>query len=573
MPEAIPANVPVDVYFARTLAHLENIPEPVIAITPDDDNPGWNDFGRNFFGKLYVRPLEGAPLDFHIRVMFQGRLYSSVAFAEIFEQHGNVLAISDVEQPFVTLLPSVEMYRNIIEVLGFDVGISALRLMHDATVALTEGRNRELLDLISSEDFHFGALRIGAAYDALKRGGRYFRPDIRPPVEELAADFVFSARLLSADNPYTLPFYFDPDPVFRNRMAVLIGRNGVGKTHLLKAIVDGLHDPMEPNIGHQRFMPSINPSRVIVFSSVPTDPFPRSIGAWRGIDYEYYAVNSPTSDHNDSLLAAIVACRKTDDLNIFGPERDKSRMDVIEEALNSIGLWRGLHLPVLAQPIEDRLPYVIDVENQSYFPIHRQLNEQNSIRLIHQIDWDRTAVILNDQGQLRRLSSGEYTMMRFAAQAASAIAQGSLLLLDEPETHLHPNYISNLIEILNSLLQSTGSIAIIATHSAYVVREIPRNCVNVLTMEGRQVRIDPPRMQTFGASIDSISQFVFGDLSVSHSYQNTLIDWIDQTGRDLGIDGVIEQFGDQLSSESLSFIARRLAEPPADEQIDDEPEI
>jgi len=143
-------------------------------------------------------------------------------------------------------------------------------------------------------------------------------------------------------------------------------------------------------------------------------------------------------------------------------------------------------------------------------------------------------------------------MMRFAAQAASAIEQGSLLLLDEPETHLHPNFISNLMEILDNLLQSTGSIAIIATHSAYVVRETPRNCVNVLTLENRQIRIDQPRMQTFGATIDSISQFVFGDTSMSHSFQKTLTDWADQTGRELGIEGVIERFGDQLNSESLS---------------------
>ena len=163
-------------------------------------------------------------------------------------------------------------------------------------------------------------------------------------------------------------------------------------------------------------------------------------------------------------------------------------------------------------------------------------------------------------------------MLRFAAQAASTIEQGSLILLDEPETHLHPNFISNLMEILDSLLQSTGSIAIIATHSAYVVRETPRDRVNVLTLENRQIRIDRPRMQTFGATIDSISQFVFGDTTISHNFQKTLSEWADQTGRELGIDGVIEQYGAQLNSESLSFIARRLNEPPAAEPAEEEPE-
>jgi len=572
MPEKIPTDVHIEVYFARSVENLEGLPSPVIAIIPDNDNPNWNDFGRKFFARLYVYQAEGVSLDFHMRVMFQGRPNSSTVFSELFIQHGDVFRIGVVDQPFITLLPQVDMYRDVIEMLGFEVGISALRKMHDASVARTEGDNPELMELVSSEDFHFGVLRLGAAYDALRRGSRHFRPDPLPQVDDLAGNFVFSARLLCADNPYTLPFHFCPDPVFRNRISVLIGQNGSGKTHLLKAIVDGLHKPQEPDSGRQRFMPQLLPSKVIVFSSVPTDPFPPAIGAWRGIDYEYYAVNSALDDDNNSLLGALVACWKTDEGGVFGAERDATRMGFVKEALSSIGLWEGLHLPVLPQPVHDGLPYVVIVEEQSYFPICRKLNEKKSIQLIHQIDWDRVPIILNNLGDVRRLSSGEYAMMRFAAQAISAVEQGSLILLDEPETHLHPNYVSNLIEVLDNLLQSTGSVAIIATHSAYVVRETPRDCVSVLTLEGRRVRIDRPRMQTFGASIDSISQFVFGDTSISHSYQKTLTNWADQVGRELGIEAVIERYGHQLNSESLSFIARKLAEPPADEHASSEPE-
>lgn len=79
-------------------------------------------------------------------------------------------------------------------------------------------------------------------------------------------------------------------------------------------------------------------------------------------------------------------------------------------------------------------------------------------------------------------------------------------------------------------------------------------------------------MQTFGATIDSISQFVFGDTNISHRYQKTLSEWAEGTGRELGIDGVIEEYGTELNSESLSFIARRLAQPPAAKPVPDEPE-
>ncbi|MCK2053806.1 AAA family ATPase [Methylobacterium sp. 37f] len=559
MPEAIPADVHVDVVIAKSLQHLGERAAPFVAIFPDSDN--WNDYGRNFFAKLHIHPTEGDPLKLHLRMMFQGRPWSEPVFNELLQKFGDVFPIEQITTPFVALLTKGDYYRQVIEALGFNVGVSALRKMHDATVARTERTNEQLLALIDDEDFHIGALRSDSAYDALRRGSRYFRQNLPKVVEDAAIDFAFSANLPSADNPYTLTFRFNRDGIFHDRAAVLIGRNGVGKTQLLKSIVDGLHSKHQEGYLRPHFQPSFQPSRVIVFSSVPTDPFPRSIGAWHGIDYEYFAVNASREDHADPLLAALVACRKTEERIGFGEHGFNTRMDVIQGALEPLGLWRRLHLPLRARQEGIALPYVIEPDGQRYFPIWRSLNEFNSIRLIQQIDWSRPAIVLDAHMEVRSLSSGEYAMLRFAAQASAAIEQGSLLLLDEPETHLHPNFVSDLMEILDNLLQSTRSIAIIATHSAYVVRETPRERVNVLTLKDRTISIDTPRMQTFGATIDSISQFVFGDTSISHRYQKTLTDWADQIGRDMGIEGVIAQYGAELNSESLSFIARRLAEP------------
>lgn len=560
MPEIIPANVAVNVVIARSTQHIENIDGPLVAIFPDNDN--WNDYGRNFFAKLYLRPIEGEPVKLHMRMMFKGRKKSELVFMEMLGRLGDVFPIEAIELPFASLLTEIDHYRQVIQILGFEMGISALRKMHDAALVLIERDNPQVLELIEDEEFHFGALRNSGAYDAIKRGGRFFRPDLPAELDDAAIDFAFSARLPSADNPYTLAFRFNREGLFRDRASILIGRNGVGKTQLLKSIVDGLHTNHQGEFIRPHFLPAFRPSRVLVFSSVPTDPFPRSIGAWHGIDYEYFAVNASNEKQGDALLDALVACKKSDGRTLFGENRDKTRMDVIRDAVEPIGLWRSLYLPLRPRRIGDELPYVREIDGQSYFPIHRTINEMNLIRLIQQIDWARSAVVLDHELQPRRLSSGEFAMLRFAAQASAAIEQGSLLVLDEPETHLHPNFVSDLMEILDNLLQSTKSIAIIATHSAYVVREAPRDRVNILTLDGREIRIDTPRMQTFGATIDSISQFVFGDTAISHRYQKTLAAWADETGRDLGVDGIIERYGEELNSESLSFIARRIANPP-----------
>ncbi len=507
-----------------------------------------------------------------MRLMFEGVDRSEFEFRRLFEAHGDLFPIDRFDKPFASLLVEVEQYRQLIGALGFQVGVSALRALHDAAIARTEGVDQALLALIDGVEFHFGALRNAGAYDSLRRGSRFFRPDSPAPVEDAAVDFVFSARIRSADNFYTLPFRFNRDGIFRGRASVLIGRNGVGKTQLLKAIVDGLHSDHAPGFLRPHFLPAVRPSRVLVFSSVPTDPFPRWIAPWHGIDYEYFAVNASGEDGADPLLVALVACKKTEDRGAFGENQDTSRLDVVEAALDPIGLWHRLHLPLRPRRAGDELPHVVEPGNQSYFPIARRLNEQNTIRLIQQIDWNRPAIVLDGDMEPRRLSSGEYAMLRFAAQSAAAIEQGSLLLLDEPETHLHPNFVSDLMEILDNLLQSTKSIAVIATHSAYVVRETSRDRVNILTLEDREIRIDTPRMQTFGATIDSISQFVFADTNISHRYQKTLSDWAEATGRDLGLEGVIEDYGAELNSESLSFIARQLAQPPAPEPAPEEPQ-
>jgi energy-coupling factor transporter ATP-binding protein EcfA2 len=158
----------------------------------------------------------------------------------------------------------------------------------------------------------------------------------------------------------------------------------------------------------------------------------------------------------------------------------------------------------------------------------------------------------------RELSSGEVAMLRFTSQSIAAIETGSLLLLDEPETHLHPKFISDLIEVLYSLLKATKSIAIIATHSAYIVREVSRENVKILSLEDGILSFDTPRMQTFGASIDTISQFAFGDTNEQHHFQRVLVDWAQSVEPEIGLNGIITEFGKHSNPESLSFIARSL---------------
>ena len=126
--------------------------------------------------------------------------------------------------------------------------------------------------------------------------------------------------------------------------------------------------------------------------------------------------------------------------------------------------------------------------------------------------------------------------------------------MDEPETHLHPNMISDFVAMLDSLLEATGSQALIATHSAYFVREVSREQVHVFQVkQDNMIDVVPPRLRTFGSDIDSISQFVFEEDIDSRLTSKIL--------RNLGnvtFDKVAEELEKELSLSALMDLQSRM---------------
>nr|WP_244646863.1 AAA family ATPase [Sphingomonas sp. CFBP 8760] len=183
------------------------------------------------------------------------------------------------------------------------------------------------------------------------------------------------------------------------------------------------------------------------------------------------------------------------------------------------------------------------------------MNEQRNLQLYARIDTDRPPVVLAGL-RARNLSSGEVALLRFAAYSVASLRRGTIFLFDEPETHLHPNYISQFMEMLDRLLEGSGSIALIATHSAYVVREVPSRRVRMITRDADDdtIMIDPPTLQTFGASIDTISQFVFGDIGPKHRFQHVLEKYVADNPA-ATLHEIRQRFADDLNPETLSYLA------------------
>lgn len=548
------------VFFAQYLPSTPIIPGPSIIVTPVSDT--WNDFGNRFFAKLHlITASNELELSTDIRIMFEGISHTAAHLTKLFSENGWLIERNKIKDNFCSIILHEDSYRQIVSTLTLDEAIFALAQLGDAVVLEAAGTSDPRLNLIHSEQFHLGALRTPSAYSAWRHAKRHLRRDPPPPIEDASSNFSIKVQLPNLNSPYKIDFSFKNEgELLRNRIAVLIGRNGVGKTQLLLSMLKASlrfesTEQVPGALAKAEFIPEPSFNSLLVFSSVSSDPYPDSIPPWEGgIDYQYFslidrATQSPS--RVNALTASLADIIRSGDLFELPdtPDSAQSRSGILQEALGDHIKYESIYLP-LSTEISAGSNRITTILDGKYTPIHPIGGEGRTLEVIRRLDWTQPPAII-ENGGLRRLSSGQLAMLRFAVQATGSIQKGSLILMDEPETHLHPNFISQFVQILHKILDATRSCAIIATHSAYIVREVPRSRVFVLRTEEGNGEVCQPRLQTFGASIDSISQFVFGDTEIKHLYEQLLSKWL---GGETNIESVLEKHGSELNPESLSYI-------------------
>lgn len=560
----VDSDLPIYLSLSRAGAQVDAIGGPRLIIVPDDR--GFNDFGSVYRADLHVVGAVGDGERLRMRLMVQGHASTR---SYLIDQLGVTDARGDrprrrvdrIEPPFVSVLESEAGYRRLVELLGFDDAIGCLRRMRDAVLARLENEadDIETLQLTRTINFHQGALRDEGTWAAFRQGDRYLSPNRPPDVNEAAGSFTVEADLRGMVGEHVLDADFgDAFPLAR-RTLVLVGRNGTGKTRLFEAMIDGLRigPPWEADLDIDRaatFRPRPDFSRLIIFSSVASDPYPQSIPPWEGIDYRYHRMIGAWGGEGGGLTMALVDCLRADtEVQGFGRA---GAMALLNSVLEPLGIADNLYVELSEALEPDTLPPPRSINGRDYFPLLRRMNEQRNLQLYARINTERPPIVIAGRMRPRHLSSGEVALMRFAAYAVASLRRGTIFLFDEPETHLHPNYISQFMEMLDKLLERSGSIALIATHSAYVVREVPARRVRLITRDPDDdvIMIDPPTMQTFGASIDTISQFVFGDIGPTHRFQHVLAQYVqDHPNATLG--EIRRRFAEDLNPETLSYLA------------------
>ncbi len=124
--------------------------------------------------------------------------------------------------------------------------------------------------------------------------------------------------------------------------------------------------------------------------------------------------------------------------------------------------------------------------------------------------------------RLKSMSSGELSLFYIFSTIVRNIRFESLLLFDEPENHLHPNAISKEISAIYTLLRKLNSYAIIATHSPLIISELRADNVFLLDKEETMCNIRKIGVETLGANLGSLTNYVFNNNSVPEHYKQII---------------------------------------------------
>lgn len=319
---------------------------------------------------------------------------------------------------------------------------------------------------------------------------------------------------------------------------VVIGPNGAGKTRLLLGIaVSSLN-------GTLRILTADHDGvDAKAHCSVPISAYTFETQHWaklrrRGVNLVSLGISAKNWRNVSGMIQKIATVSPAGGFEIRALNQVLTRVlnveDVYLPALPNSG-----HTDIIAS--HDVIPFSTLVESQD--------NE-----LIALLEIGKSPIMYSEEKGIYQLSSGQKSLFCFCASLFLHTTRGSLLLIDEPENHLHPQFITLLMQTLASSLIAKEAKAIVVTHSPFVVREVERNSVLVLRADEEGLAaIYRPSLQTFGANISLISDYVFEDVDIRKGYEEKIDEFINAPELRHGTDR-LKLLSENFGSDAMSYV-------------------
>lgn len=128
---------------------------------------------------------------------------------------------------------------------------------------------------------------------------------------------------------------------------------------------------------------------------------------------------------------------------------------------------------------------------------------------------------------LNQLSSGEFALFSRLMEIEASIEENSIVLIDEPETHLNPKWIFEYMNLLKKMFNDKNSSFIIASQSPFIVGVSKKENVYSLNVDKEKGNIKNVEKTTLGANYDEILKDIFGigihDNKILTAYSDEII--------------------------------------------------
>ena len=123
---------------------------------------------------------------------------------------------------------------------------------------------------------------------------------------------------------------------------------------------------------------------------------------------------------------------------------------------------------------------------------------------------------------LSRTSPGRQLALMVLAGAVAYLQPGQLVLFDEPEAHMHPGLLGGLLVAVRELLEERDAYCLVATHSPIPVQAAPRQCVRIVRVEDGHPSVEPATFTTFGENTSRILEQVYEVPPAEQVFQRVL---------------------------------------------------
>ncbi len=116
---------------------------------------------------------------------------------------------------------------------------------------------------------------------------------------------------------------------------------------------------------------------------------------------------------------------------------------------------------------------------------------------------------INNNIKLEELSSGEQQLFIRALSLKMMDLKNCVILIDEPETSLHPNWQNQILKIYQNISKDGNNQLIIATHSPQIISSTPNQSLRILIKDGKNIEVKNID-KSYGVEIEEVLQDLMG---------------------------------------------------------------